>query len=360
MQHLKKVYYAELSDDKTIADVYAVGGSIKASFRVDVVDGRVLLYEDINHAMTVIPTPFKAISNSPFIYDEEEKKLSVFITMVNNETITLTSTLSELVERGFQKEEHCHKKPFVEEFATLFDLKEEAKRRKYNDDKILSMIGEISDGRNSLSSQILALETALASEISRSKKRDMTHSENIGKLSVRVDSFEHRINDEMNETSKLVKKESDERIAGLNEVYSIIEKLKEEDVNLFKRIERVADELRREIKRAEDEERHLHHEIHHEHEERLKEEKKLYDLFRMMETGIRNGDDKLHHEIHHEYNRAKREEDGLLCAIKTEVKERMAADEEMNKRLKDYIDLKFAELNQNLCDLQKLVNEKMG
>lgn len=345
MQHLKKVYYAVLSSDNSIVDIYITGGSIKASLHVEIEHGCAVLYDDIKHTMTPIPTAFKALSFGPFIYDEEENSLTVEITMINQEVAIFSSTLNELVDRGEQCEKKPSKKPFIEEYATKYDLAEETKRRRYNDDKILSLIGDIKEGRNSLASQIEMLESVVAAEISRSKNKDNCQDEGLDKIRCDVNALKRKLDENTNETTKLIKDESDARTNALNEVYTLIERLRTEDTNLFKRIERVSDELRREVKRAEDAERQLHHEIHHEHDERIKEEKKLYDLIRVIETEVRNGDDKLHREIHHEYNRAKREEDSLLMSIKREREERLAENEEMVKCVYKYIDDKLAQLS---------------
>ena len=311
-----KKYYAELSDDKTVADIYLAYGLLKASFRAEVIKGKACLLEDVKHGIAVISTPYKAISVSPFMYNKDDKTLSLFITMENSETVEFSSKLVDLVERNFTSSlvDPCGCDcipPMADDFASKADLNHEAWERRMGDAEIMKKVGLVEDGKPSLLDQLVALENKVDSEIERSSKKDEDIDSRLHKQSETLKHFHGDILD----IEEKVNEESKNRAEAMNKIASSLDELACEDAQLKKYIEHVEHNLRQETLRAERAEKDLHREIHREDEEMHKEIKGVYDMIRMQETQMRKELEKLHKHIHQEYLRAKHSEEEILKKI---------------------------------------------
>ena len=69
---VSKRYRVVLSEDKMYADVYLIGGDIKACFYVSIEQGKAVLHDNVNHSTVVIPTQTTVKSKNPFYYDETD------------------------------------------------------------------------------------------------------------------------------------------------------------------------------------------------------------------------------------------------------------------------------------------------
>ena len=362
IDEVSKKYYAVLNDNDSVAVIYSASGIAKASFHVEIKDGCVYLFDDMNHSLMNIETPHKAVSFSRFFYDEEERTLSLMITMHNSETITFSSTLKNIMERDSDKDfDFCHKKPVIDDYVTKNELQEEVKRRRRGDEKILMLIGDISDGSNSLTSQIELLESALYSEVSRAKNRDRIHSEDIDKLNSRFCEFKKGNELELKNLNNKIGNETDDRIRSFETLYNKIEGLKDEQERLNCKLKDLKEKMDANKSASITADKLLDAKIEKEHCDRIHGDDVLLKRIAKVEEVSETIDKRLYKKIDEQV-------EGLKSEVFEQIEKEVLKQEERDKKIVEHVKLNreeiqtfkklFEEMKTKIKDLENQLKNK--
>ena len=324
-KHIEKIYRTILSCDRLFADIYLIGGDLKACFHIDIEDGKAVLKDTKNHTSVVLPIEEYVVSRSEFYYDEEEDVLSAKITLFDGNETQFSSKVGDLMDAKICSCDKPffpnHNKPLLDKFATKHELIEEARRRKHYDDKIFEILGVSAEGQNSISSQINTLEMHLNDEITRSKARDINHYELIAKLQQSFENLSNQSTCTDRELRHTINTEIDTRSNGYNQLYKLITDLQGTHIDLVHKIDKNTLAITDETQRAKFEEQKLHSEITAEADARIQGDEDLHAEVVSEQTARIESDEHLETLIQEESDRAIAKEDELANLITEKVEE---------------------------------------
>lgn len=273
-----KKYRVEISSDGNFADVYLLTGALKSCFHIDIQQGKAILKDDIQHTMSIIPTSCEAVSSSPFTYDEDIDALNVILTLKNKDEIIFTTSICDLMNKDISNFDCNHQcscnhenKPMIERFVTKTELKEEAIRRKKEDDKIYEILGTANCTTDSIFDKISSVQNKLDYETERSKQQDLEHAQSIKQINCESQHLKDSIKT-LNSRVSDVAKINDEKC---NELYSTCDEIKNDICSLQTDLRETNNTLRKEVRRATEEERNLKHTIIQEETLRHNEDDKI-------------------------------------------------------------------------------------